>query len=86
MYAVMADEPAYILDVEGIEEDAPDEDPGSGRGRKWVGVHFECCGLYARVYRNKQGTAYAGYCPRCARQVRIRIGPGGTHHRMFRAW
>jgi len=82
----MSDEPPYILDVEGIEEDRSDPDAGSRPPRRWVGMHFECCGVYARIYRNRKGTAYVGYCPRCARQVRVRIGPGGTRHRMFRAW
>jgi len=86
MYALMPDDPPYILDIEGIEEDGPDPSPGSQEPRKWIGVQFECCGVYARVYRNEQATAYVGYCPRCARPVRVRIGPGGTRHRMFRAW
>jgi len=77
----MGDEPAYILDVRGLE----DEGGRDREGRRWIGIYFECCGVYSRLYRNKEGTAYKGYCPRCTRPVRVHIGPGGTHHRMFRA-
>jgi hypothetical protein len=51
--------------------------------RKFVGVKFECCATYARIYINGEGTAYVGNCPRCAKQVRLRIGPGGTDARFF---
>ncbi len=84
----MADEPDYILDVDQLHAppapaDAVDADgPGA---RRWLGVHFECCGVYARVYRNRQGTAYVGHCPRCSRSLRIPIGPDGTTSRFFRA-
>ncbi|HSW45013.1 MAG TPA: hypothetical protein VLM89_05535 [Phycisphaerae bacterium] len=85
----MSDEPSYNLDVDGLRE-APDaagsdDAGGSLAGRKWVGVQFECCGVYTRIYRNRDGTAYVGHCPRCQRQVRVAIGPGGTDSRMFRA-
>jgi len=60
-------------------------DQGPAAPRPWVGIRFECCGLYARVYRNRDGTRYEGRCPRCLRQVSLRVGPDGTSARFFRA-
>ena len=44
--------------------------------RPFLGVQFDCCGAYARVYRNKEGTAYVGRCPRCMRSVSFQVGDG----------
>lgn len=54
-------------------------------GREFIGIMFECCNIYQRVYKNKAGTAYVGHCPRCMRQVRLKVGESGTGERFFRA-
>lgn len=60
---------------------------GAGlRGRRFLGVQFACCSVYARVYVNREETAYVGNCPRCSRPVRLPIGPGGTDCRFFTAY
>jgi hypothetical protein len=59
------------------------DDRGSSSDRPYLGVHFACCGVYTRVYRNAEQTAYFGYCPRCTRRVRIGIASGGTDQRFF---
>ena len=54
--------------------------------RPFLGVHFSCCGVYARVYVNADQTAYVGHCPRCSRRVQFRIGAEGSDCRFFTAY
>jgi hypothetical protein len=53
--------------------------------RKFLGVVFQCCKVYARVYINKEKTAYKGMCPRCGKHLELKIGLGGTDTRFFTA-
>jgi len=53
--------------------------------RKFLGVHYKCCNVYARAYINRQRTAYQGACPRCGKRVNVQIGHGGTDTRFFSA-
>jgi hypothetical protein len=77
----------------GEHLDLTDHPPGgdnAGRGaparaRRFVGVQFTCCDVYSRVYINRDETAYEGNCPKCAKRVRLLIGPGGTDARFFTA-
>jgi hypothetical protein len=61
-------------------------EPDGRRGRKFVGVHFACCDVYSRIYLAPDRAAYQGNCPRCAKPVLIRVGPGGTDSRFFTAY
>ena len=71
--------------TEGSPANHRGERRGSDSSRRFVGVHFTCCDVYTRVYLNREATAYEGNCPKCAKRVRLRIGPGGTNARFFTA-
>lgn len=78
--------PDYIVDIQGVGRKASQVPNSSSlRGRPWLAVQWKCCSVYSRIYRNKAGTLYEGRCPKCARPVSARIGPGGTTHRFFEA-
>lgn len=55
------------------------------KARPFIGVLFKCCNVYSRVYVNRQGTAYSGHCPRCARALEVKVAPGGSRARFWTA-
>lgn len=73
------------LDISSEPQLSRNTSPNS-RSKRFLGIQFACCGVYQRVYVNREGTAYEGHCPRCSRLVRIQIGPGGTGERFFTAY
>jgi hypothetical protein len=68
------------LDLSSEPREPAEPAPGP---RPFLGIHFACCGVYARVYRNREGTEYAGRCPRCFAQARFVIGEEGQAGRFF---
>jgi hypothetical protein len=69
-------------------EPEPEEQalPAKKEQRKFIGVKFNCCGIYVRIYINKEGTLYEGHCPKCFRPVKFKVGESGTSHRFFEAY
>ncbi|MGD9692869.1 MAG: hypothetical protein AB7G17_05270 [Phycisphaerales bacterium] len=85
----MAD-PRDIVDIPGVRTPAPHTPPPAqpithGKATPFLSIWFRCCHVYARIYRNRDHSAYEGRCPRCGAPVRARIGLGGTAQRIFEA-
>jgi hypothetical protein len=76
----MSDPRDYKLDISGLPANEPEKPAAT---RPYLSVLFACCSVYQRVYRNAEGTAYVGRCPKCAKSVRFEVGPGGTSNRTF---
>lgn len=77
---------AEEIRFEAVSEPEESNSRPASMDRPFVGVVFRCCGVYARIYRNRRGSAYEGYCPRCGGKLRIPIGPNGTDARFFEAY
>ena len=76
-----------IVEIDGTLRDVAE---GRATGaptanRPWIGIHFQCCGVYTRVYRRPDDTRYEGRCPKCAAAVSLRVGPDGVASRTFTA-
>ena len=71
----------YKVDIPGLSR-SPDKAQQS-QSRPYLSIHFACCGVYCRIYRNADGDAYTGRCPKCAKPVRFVVAEGGTDERFF---
>jgi hypothetical protein len=76
----MNDPRDYKLDVTGVPRPEPS---AKLTGRPFISVRFACCGVYQRIYRSADGSAYRGHCPKCAKPVNFVVAPGGTDARFF---
>jgi hypothetical protein len=75
-------------DAPAADKSGPGSSPSAGPvapRRLWVGIHFECCGVYKRVYRDPDVPFYEGQCPQCGRKITMRVGPDGVTSRIFKA-
>ncbi len=81
----MKNEPDYILDLGSNNQPDASSEKTDAKGRAYISVLFECCGVYSRIYKNREATAYDGWCPKCARKLNIKIGENGVNCRFFRA-
>lgn len=53
------------------------------KDKKFLGIKFNCCQVYYRIYVNRTGTHYEGRCPKCGRPVQVRIDPSATNNARF---
>jgi hypothetical protein len=83
----MRDDRDYKLDLSESAQEPIAQPPRAAApatSRPFISVHFACCNIYMRIYRDADGKAYQGRCPRCAATVNFPVGAGGTNARFFR--
>jgi hypothetical protein len=81
-------EPGAVENEDHNPSDAGRDAPARRRKqpRPYIGILFECCGVYARAYRQSDRMLYLARCPLCLRTARVRVGKHGTDARLFRAY
>ena len=79
---MIGDERDYKLDISSRNSGQQPADPALPR--PFLSVLFECCGVYQRIYRDANGAAYRGRCPRCGTPVHFAVSENGTSARFFR--
>ena len=77
--------PDESIDLTSVPATSSDRAASHAR-QPFLGIHFACCGIYARIYINASGSAFAGNCPRCGRQIVVGISPDGETGRFFSAY
>lgn len=51
--------------------------------KPFISVYFKCCKVYQRIYLNKTGEKFVGWCPKCTRKVTAVVSPDGTTDTTF---
>ena len=69
-----------------LSSESPRNVPVKAHRKPFVGIRFNCCGVYSRIYLNAEKTAFIGHCPRCAKAVHLEISPTGSDQRIFNAY
>ncbi len=59
------------------------QNPQNAAQRPFLGIYFQCCRIYARIYKHANGRCYSGRCPRCLATVTMPVGDGGSAQRQF---
>ncbi len=54
-------------------EDSDKKKPSTNR--PYIGIRFDCCSVYQRIYREPDEQIYAGRCPKCLKMVRVEVDP-----------
>jgi hypothetical protein len=52
-------------------------------GKRWLGILFNCCHVYGRIYKDDANRRYRGRCPSCGTPIDVPVGPKGTSQRFF---
>ncbi|MCP4640417.1 MAG: hypothetical protein GY851_08295 [bacterium] len=55
------------------------------RPRPYIGMLFQCCHVYTRIYLSRDGTQFAGNCPKCGTRAVVKAGTGGSKSRFWSA-
>ncbi|MFH1068091.1 MAG: hypothetical protein V1794_00595 [Candidatus Glassbacteria bacterium] len=67
--------------------DIKDSEDKTGKQRRqprpYIGITWECCKVYSRIYLNRKGSAYVGWCPRCGKRAQLDLSPTGSKSRFF---
>ena len=63
----------------GREQELPERH----KNRPFLCIYFRCCSIYQRIYLNKDGTAFVGWCPRCMGKVQVDVSPDGSSSKFF---
>ncbi len=48
-----------------------------------MGIKWDCCKVYSRVYLNVKNIAYVGWCPKCGKRVQMNVCRSGSKKRFF---